>query len=245
MFNRVKQGAQQAAGKAFLRLSAPNQRGIILGLDIRNSLNGQPALIFDVGAHRGESLDEFTKWFPQARVHCFEPSSDAFAALRRRAARNPRVTCVNVALGDAAGEATLYIRLGTDNNSLSDYSGQHKLEEVLSTEIVAVDTLDSYASAHGIRRIDLLKIDTEGLDLKVLSGGRAMFDSQSIGIVQVEAAMSPENTKHVARQEFEEFFEKYRYRLFGIYDQVEEWPTSRPFLRRSNLVFISPKLAMI
>ena len=163
-----------------------------------------------------------------------QTSSEAFAILRRRVGANPKVTCANVALGEVAGEATLYIRRGTYNSSLSDYAGHHELESVLGTEVVGVDTLDGYASTRGIDHIDLLKIDTEGLDLKVLFGGRALFDNRSIGIVQVEAAMCPENSKHVARQEFESFFEDYKYRLFGIYDQTSEWPTNRPFLRRSG-----------
>jgi len=33
--------------------------------------------------------------------------------------------------------------------------------------------------------------------------------------------------------------ESKNYYLFGIYEQVEEWRTSEPHLRRTNLVFIS------
>lgn len=202
-------------------------------------------MIFDVGAHYGESLDDFTRWFPHAVIHCFEPGSEAFARLRRHVGTNPKVTCSNVALGEETGQGRIYIRRATENSSLIDYPGQHEIENVLQTEEIAIDTIDHYAATHGIQNIDFLKIDTEGLDLKVLLGGRAMFDNRSIGIVQVEASMSPENTKHVAYQNFMNFFEDYKYRLFGIYDQVHEWPTGRPFLRRCNLVFVSPEIARV
>jgi FkbM family methyltransferase len=245
MRNDAKQIARHIASKAGLRTRHRYERGISLGRDIKRSLPERPSMIFDVGAHNGESLGDFTKWFPRSAVHCFEPGSEAFARLRRRAAANPRVVCSNVALGEETGQATIYIRRATENSSLANYSGQHDLEDVTRTEQIAIDTIDNYADKRGIRRIDFLKVDTEGLDLKVLLGGRAMFDSRSIGMVQVEASMSPENVKHVQCQSFMDFFDHYKYRLFGIYDQVAEWPTDRPFLRRCDLVFISPEIARV
>jgi FkbM family methyltransferase len=245
MLNDAKQIARHIASKVRLRTQDHFERGISLGRDIKKSLPEQPSMIFDVGAHYGESLRDFTKWFPRSAVHCFEPGSEAFARLRRRAGANPRVVCSNVALSEEPGQATMYIRRATENSSLANYPGQHELEDVTRTERIATDTIDNYSDKRGIRRIDFLKIDTEGLDLKVLLGGRAMFDSRSIGMVQVEASMSPENTKHVSFQSFMDFFYDYKYRLFGIYDQVAEWPTERPFLRRCNLVFISPEIARV
>lgn len=243
--NAVKHFAQQAVAMARPGSERHYRRGISLGRDIKKSLPGQPAVIFDVGAHYGESLHVFTKWFPDARIYCFEPGSEAFARLRMRAGANPRVICTNVALGDYTGEADIYIRRGSENSSLMDYSGQHQAEAVIRTEQISVTTIDKYVSEQAIRRIDFLKIDTEGVDLKVLLGGSAMFEDRSIGIVQVEASMTPENTKHVPYRDFENFFLDHKYRLFGIYDQVSEWTTDRPFLRRCNLVFISPDIARI
>jgi FkbM family methyltransferase len=245
MRSEMKQAVHQAAVKAHLWPGDRFQRGISLGRDIKNALPEHPSVIFDVGAHYGESLRDLTRWFPSAVVHCFEPGSEAFARLRERVGSNPRVICSNLALSEEAGTETIYVRRASENTSLTDYRGQHEDEAVVRTEVIAVDSIDNYISVHGIERIDLLKVDTEGLDLKVLLGGRAMFDRQAVGMVRVEASMSPENTKHVAYQEFETFFEEYNYRLFGIYDQVGEWPTDRPFLRRCDLVFISPVLARV
>jgi FkbM family methyltransferase len=223
----------------------PDHRGINLGVDIRNSSLPQPSLIFDVGAHRGESLAQFTSWFPRARVHCFEPAAKPFIALRKQAGNNPRIVCINAALGDTIGPALLYVRRGTDNSSLNMYEGQDPSEYIREQQMVGVNTLDAYCASEHIEAIDLLKIDTEGFDLKVLLGGRFMFERSAIGIVQVEAGMSPENTKHVPHQAFEEFFMRYNYRIFGFYEQVSEWTTKRPFLRRGNMVFISPFLARV
>jgi FkbM family methyltransferase len=232
------------AERVGIQIRGPKYRGISVGFDLKRASLQPPTVVFDVGAHRGESLDEFARWFPRAYVHCFEPGAEAFAALCRRARKNSRVTCVKAALSDNVGEGTLYVRRGTDNSSLHDYESEHPLEDRRDQETVRVDTIDNYCATQSIDHIDVLKVDTEGLDLSVLAGGHAMFDNGVIGTVQVEAGIGPDNTKHIPCQAFGEFFAKYGYRLFGIYDQVPDWTTGRPALRRCNLVFISPDLAV-
>lgn len=229
--------------RAGVQVRGPQYRGISVGFDIKRSMSEHPTVIFDVGAHHGESLYEFTNWFPRARVYCFEPGTEAYTALCKRARKSSGTTCVNAALGDAVGEGTLFVRRSTDNSSLNNYASEHPLEDLQSAETVYVSTIDNYCATEGIDRIDLLKVDTEGLDLNVLAGGSAMFDRCAIGIVQVEAGINPENIKHVPFQEFNDFFKKYGYSLFGLYDQAMEWTTGRPVLRRCNAVFVSPEIA--
>jgi hypothetical protein len=84
-----------------------------------------------------------------------------------------------------------------------------------------------------------MKIDTEGYDLHVLRGARGMLADQKIDLVQVEAGISPENVRHVRLEAMKSYLEERDYFLFGFYDQVPEWPTGRPHLRRANAVFIS------
>jgi FkbM family methyltransferase len=241
MIDKSQQWLRMMAEKAGVQVRGPKHRGISIGFDIKRSLPRQPTVIFDVGAHRGESLYEFTNWFPAAHVYCFEPGSEAYTALCKRARKNPRITCVKTALGDRVEEKTLYVRRGTDNSSLSNYVSEHPLEDLQGMEAVCVSTIDNYCADRGVDRIDLLKVDTEGLDLNVLSGGRSMFDRSAIGTVQVEAGISPENRKHVPFSELNDFFTKYGYSLFGVYNQTPEWTTGRSALRRCDLVFMSPE----
>lgn len=239
MREKAQRWVRMELERAGVQVRGPQHRGMSVGFDIKRSMLEHPAVIFDVGAHHGESLHEFTNWFPRAHVYCFEPGAEAYAALRKRARRNPRVTCIKAALGDAVGEGTLFVRRSTDNSSLKNYASEHPLEDLQSAELVHVSTIDNFCATEGIDQIDLLKVDTEGLDLNVLSGGSAMFDRCGIGIVQVEAGINPENKKHVPFKEFNDFFMKYGYSLFGIYDQAMERTTCRPVLRRCNAVFVS------
>src|SRR5690606_15807787 len=90
-------------------------------------------------------------------------------------------------------------------------------------------------------QIDLLKIDTEGHDLLVLEGARTMLSNQSIAIIHIEAGISSDNHRHVPFSAIQSFMNEFGYRSFAIYEQVHEWPTGRPDLRRINAAFISPE----
>ena len=46
------------------------------------------------------------------------------------------------------------------------------------TTIVAVDTVDNYCIRNGIKKIDVLNIDTQGYDLEVLIGASTMLNER-------------------------------------------------------------------
>lgn len=107
---------------------------------------------------------------------------------------------------------------------------------------VTVDTLDHFLTEQPVSSIDYLKIDTEGHDLEVLTGATSTLQARKLQVIQVEAAMNPENKLHVPLQHFVDFLYPHDFLLFGLYEQVHEWPTSEVHLRRSNAVFISREL---
>lgn len=78
--------------------------------------------------------------------------------------------------------------------------------------------------------------------MDVLEGAVKMLVKQNIDIIQVETGMNPTNSRHVSFESVKQFLESYHYYLFGIYEQVNEWPTGKPHLRRTNPIFISQKL---
>ena len=43
---------------------------------------------------------------------------------------------------------------------------------VLSTQSIAVDTLDTQIREHGVDDVDFIKIDTQGSEIDILKGGK-------------------------------------------------------------------------
>lgn len=196
---------------------------------------------FDVGANVGEYVDHIQKCFPKAEIWCFEPISATFEVLKSNI-KGQNVNCYQIGLGSEKTE----IEISIDQNSRSDMNSLVNVVRTnnpdLVTETIQIRTLDDFCSEHSISKIDYLKIDTEGYDLEVLKGSRNFIQNQSVAFIEVEVSMNPENTFHVDFVDIKQFMESFGYRLFGIYDQMYEWQTGTPILRRTNPVFVSEHL---
>jgi FkbM family methyltransferase len=216
--------------------------GFDLFIDLSRRLDKHVfSIVFDVGANIGQSALEYNKHFPSASIYCFEPITEAFNLLNRNTEAYPRIHCFQLAFG-STNESGIMLSDGTStmNYLLSD--AEIPGHDELDTEYVEVLKLDNFCKKNSINHVSYLKVDTEGGDLDVLVGAHNMLLEQKIDLVEVEAGMNPDNTHHVQFEALKGLLEKYNYFLFGLYEQVEEWPTGEPQLRRTNAVFISKQL---
>jgi FkbM family methyltransferase len=177
-----------------------------------------PLCIFDVGANRGQFVQLALRAVSgrAAMIHCFEPSHDAFAALRADAGTRPDVRLNNVALGSAPGSGTLFSDTpGSGLASLTRRRLEHHDVEFRFSEVVAIETLDDYCATQGVDRVDLLKLDVEGHELDVLRGAARMLGAGSIELVTFEFGGCNIDTRSYLR-DFFDLFEGYRMRLARI-----------------------------
>ena len=120
-------------------------------------------VVLDVGTNVGEVLLNFAKRVgPQGRVIGFEPNPDTMAKCRHNLSLNcfDNVALHEVALGDVADKA--FLGHPSKTNAGADRIGSSGIP-------VDVRTLDGLTA--NFSRLDLIKIDVEGFDLKVLRGG--------------------------------------------------------------------------
>ena len=190
-------------------------------------------MIFDVGANHGQSLVMFRRWYDSATIHCFEPVPATFDDLSSRVGRWPRVHLHRIGLGARPEEAR--ITVGAD-----DTRAHVSTDHSESGEAILIETVDRFCERHRLSTIDYLKIDTEGHDLAVLQGADRLLGNGAVAIVEVEAAMNPDNRFHVSFEALAGQLTSNGYRLFGLYEQVLEWPTADAYLRRANVLFVSP-----
>lgn len=151
----------------------------------------------DAGAHAGQMTRMFASLCPQGRVYAFEPASYARSiltlALNARGVRN--VTVESVALGDSDGAVTLATPLKRKHRSMA-YGLTHvngAPTDNQFAETVRAATLDSYVAANAVARIDLIKIDVEGWEGRVLAGAVRTL-AQFRPTVMIEL-----NPEHLAR----------------------------------------------
>lgn len=119
----------------------------------------------DVGAHVGGSLAHFMRrgW----QIFAFEPDPTNRQKLSAFVRGNGNVVISDRAVSDVADqEVTLYSsQVSTGISTLSPFHESHRPEAVVRTT-----TLRDIVAQNGIRRVDFLKIDVEGLEMKVLFG---------------------------------------------------------------------------
>jgi FkbM family methyltransferase len=115
------------------------------------------------------------------RLHAFEPDAGAYARLERALDGAP-ATVNAVALSDRHGTSAFHtVAPAAGTNSLHPAPGTTTTAGTVSTI-----TLDSYAARSGVPRFAFVKIDTEGHDLTVLRGARALLAEHRIAAVQFE-----------------------------------------------------------
>jgi FkbM family methyltransferase len=120
---------------------------------------------------------------PSGRVIAFEPSPYAYQRLRNLVLNNrlTNVTTFQMALSDQKGKAQLSLPKDSTNHAPT------MLPLANSASVpIEVTTLDEVAGEIGMDSIDLLKLDVEGLEPRVLSGARRLLAAGRIKSVLCE-----------------------------------------------------------
>ncbi len=124
------------------------------------------AVVLDVGAQIG-SFSVKSALEKKASVVAFEPFPVNFKRLTRNIELNSLagVKAINMGLWNESGEMKLYIdELSTGGHSMVAQKG----------EFVTVRTavMDKVVEELGLKSVDLIKIDTEGAEIKILEGAK-------------------------------------------------------------------------
>jgi FkbM family methyltransferase len=135
------------------------------------------AVVLDVGAHAGQFAKLFAAMAPAGRVYAFEPSAYALSILRPALQLNGRsnVTVVQAGLSDAAGELVLHTPV-KPRGSLGfgvAHLGEGADEGASWDQRVPLLTLDAFAAREALTRLDFIKVDIEGWEMRALAGGEA------------------------------------------------------------------------
>ncbi len=126
----------------------------------------------DVGAHVGLLAIPMASLVPGGHVYAFEPVPESVAQLGANVAANAvsNITVRAGGMSDASGEMFVE-RIGwnASGSFLAD-------DQSTDGRRVSVRSLDDLAREEGFVRLDLVKIDVEGSELRVLAGGRATLE---------------------------------------------------------------------
>ena len=178
-------------------------------------LNLQDVVAIDAGANVGNWSAEFLGCLPTAQIIAFEPSAVAFSELAERFDRDPRVTCVNLALGKFNQPSTLFSdKGGSGLGSLTKRRVDHFSITFEHQELIEVQTLDSWISNSQLnKKPNVLKMDIEGHEYDLLLGAAETL--KDIQVVQFEFGGSNIDTRTFF-QDFWYFFQNLGFMMYRL-----------------------------
>jgi FkbM family methyltransferase len=172
-----------------------------LGLEVERNLHrylhvspDEIERIVMVGANMGEEMPRMRRAYPRSRFLCFEPSPRWFDYLNAQYGRQDYIECRDLALGETSGTATFYELPMDGNGSLLPPDAERWKSYTRSQDAkvtsydVRVSTLDDEAAA--LDKIDLLWVDVQGAEGKVLAGGMKTLPRVAAVFLEVWVAQS-------------------------------------------------------
>jgi len=172
-------------------------------------------IVFDVGANQGDYANFFMN-NSDCRIFCFEPNPETFRKLESRYNDVSNIIKLNYGLSDQTDQATIYDTRNEDGSKLATIY-KDVIEDLFHRDLqehaINLEQLDNVVEEFGIDEIDLLKIDTEGNEYKVLLGARKTLSRGGIKIIHFEFNMM-NVVSRVFMKDFLDLLDNYKlYRL--------------------------------
>ena len=154
--------------------------------DLLKRLGLSPDHIVDVGANHGNWSRTALKAFPAAKLSVFEPQKQ-LADKHGDLDQNKRVALHYKGLGDFDGVASFTFHPRDDSSSFL-YSETEAAEQGFEQGEVEICRLDTAMASSDFGMPEIVKIDAEGLDLKVLDGAPETIAQAQVVLIEATVA---------------------------------------------------------
>jgi FkbM family methyltransferase len=185
-------------------------------------------VVFDVGANVGQSIERYKKIFQKPTIHSFDPNPDLTNSLSKIYQNDKNVIINNLGVGEKEEnlEFNIYVRNGNSSykeivpnttwlkirSKTAGVDTKDYKSKKINTKVI---TLDDYAKKNNIENIDILKIDTQGFEDKVLLGAKNLIKENRIKLIQVELIFSEIYESPLQIYDVEKTLIPNNYKLFG------------------------------
>jgi len=145
--------------------------------------------VFDIGANIGQFANEVRVELPDAQIYSFEPVKETYDILVKNFSHDEKFRAFNIGLGSK--KENKEIKISAYSLSSSFLPQSNTLETVfphtkeIGTQTVLVERLDNiWHEVKEPSRGILVKMDTQGFEAEVISGGKACLSVASAVIIE-------------------------------------------------------------
>ena len=195
----------------------------------KNFIKNEKPIIFDVGAHKGETVDRFKSLFKSPKIYCFEPVESSYKTLVKKTKNDKLINVYNTAICKDNLSKKINIYKGTSHSSFNKAILNTKWIKLrsrkinvlpdnylLETKFVKSQSLDNFCKKNKVSHIDILKIDTQGNEDNVLKGAKKLLKKKKIKLIQLEVILQDIYSKYLNIFDVEKYLIPNSYRLLGI-----------------------------
>ncbi len=226
----------------------------------RNIKKKEKKIIFDVGSFRGkftEKLIKIDKNRINTKFYLFDPNPNGKNYIKKLKKRykNIRYNCIG--LDNKIKRKTFYLNRFFEASGSSFQTilkedklwnfSRKKILEILNIfnkeklkdykEInIKTNTIDNFCSNKKIKKIDLLKIDTEGHEEFILKGSLKLLKKNNINVIYVEI-LSQKNNYQFKKKKICKFLKEYNFKF--IYEYPIRSVSILSNLKSSDLLFVN------
>lgn len=174
-----------------------------------------PEFVFDVGANVGNWAISFHAMSPFSKIYSFEPIAETFKILQKN---TPFAQHYNIGLG----KKNEPVRFGKCHESECSSKYSDAIGGLNAFEEIKIEVGDELIKNNGLKKIDFLKIDAEGMDYEVLQGFKNAIERGDIPIIQLEYSKYNIYSR-VFLRDYYLFLESHGYRVGKIYPQYVDF----------------------
>jgi FkbM family methyltransferase len=197
--------------------------------------------VIDVGANEGQFSRTMRCLLPEVEIFAFEPIPECHARTQQCFADDTHFKLFNLALGDRKAEATFKVSAITGASSLLPMSSTqaHYFPASLAGReiVVPVETLDTVMAGERLRSPYLLKLDVQGYEHQVLSGGLKTLAGAAM--VLLEASYEPFYEGQRLFDDVYDLLRQHGFQLRDSFNMMYDPSTGRPL--QGDFTFLRAK----
>lgn len=193
---------------------------------------------FDVGANIGQYAKYFRSTGFKGNIYSFEPQSEAFKILTKKASGDSKWKTFNFGLGSSNEKSVINISKNSVSSSILDINAclleTAPETEYVSKEEIEVKRLDSFVKEINFQGRFFLKMDAQGFESKILEGALGCFDN--IYALQLESSCIPLYKEEKLFDEMKRFIESKGFYLSSLESGFSDPNSGR--LLQAEMIFL-------
>ena len=186
--------------------------------NLAETFAGPAPVIFDIGANIG-LFSLCCSRIPGAMIYGFEPVLRTYKFFEENVRNNAikNVECIRLGLSDTVGRMMIGpVSERSDSAQYSVYTPVDREFAARLSEEAEFVTLDHFVSERNIEALNFIKIDAEGHDINVMTGGMESIE-RFRPVIQIEYVTDVYRRVGVNRKELSKLVQDLKYKIFLPY----------------------------